>query len=200
MTANWECPELHPANNAPLMSGAELAELAADIKAHGLHKPIVLWSDNREEANGSEGPFQHFLLDGRNRLEALKLLGINDPRQARFGDLGIDTVVTLKAVKEISHLALAGGKLRSRWETDCDPYAFHRSMNVFRRHLTPEQRRWQIKQAILKEPTANELEGREGDWNHRQDGRARPRRHVRCSKFGRFRKMNTGQQSASPRS
>jgi hypothetical protein len=150
--ARWEEPPVHPANNAPPMSDAELAELAADIKAHGMHEPIVLWRDNTEEANGAEGPFPLYLLDGRNRLAALKLLGVDNPRQARFGDLGIDTVVTLKAVKEVSHLRFGGGKLKSKWETDCDPVAFHQSMNVYRRHLTPEQRRELIAARLKENP------------------------------------------------
>jgi hypothetical protein len=140
------------------MSDAEIAELAADIAAHGMHKPMVLWRDNREQANGSEGPFPVYLLDGRNRLAALSLLGIDDPFRAQYGDLSINTVITLRALKEVFGLSLSNGKTKGRWEVDCDPYAFYQSMNVFRRHLTPEQRRWMVKQAIARDPKANDSE------------------------------------------
>jgi hypothetical protein len=155
MSAKWECPPIHPANDLPPMSDAELAELAEDIKAHGMHEPIVLWRDNREEAKGSSGPFPLYLLDGRNRLAALERIGINDPYAAEPGGLVVTTVRTLNAVKRVSYL---GRRMKYAWETDCDPYTFHKSMNVFRRHLTPEQRRWQIKQAIVADPKASDRE------------------------------------------
>jgi hypothetical protein len=57
---------VHPAAELfPLMSAAELRELADDIKKHGLAEPVSLY-DDREL-----GPC---LLDGRNRLDALELL------------------------------------------------------------------------------------------------------------------------------
>ena len=68
-----------------MMSDAELAELAADIKANGLLEPIVVWEDNTEAPKGGEGPFPTYLLDGRNRLAALKLLGSTDPHDAPTG-------------------------------------------------------------------------------------------------------------------
>ena len=40
-----------------MMTGTELDELAADIKANGLVDPLVIWVDNHEAANGSQGPF-----------------------------------------------------------------------------------------------------------------------------------------------
>ena len=74
----WVTPPVHPAaDQLPMMSDAELEALAADIKANGLQEAIILWEDNREALNGSEGPFPLWLLDGRNRLAALKLLGID---------------------------------------------------------------------------------------------------------------------------
>ena len=82
----WQDPPVHPAAAMlPMMGDDELQALADDIKANGLQEPIILWRDNREAANGSEGPFPLWLLDGRNRLAALKLLGIDDPSRAPDG-------------------------------------------------------------------------------------------------------------------
>jgi ParB-like chromosome segregation protein Spo0J len=55
-------PKIHPAAELlPLMSEAELAELAADIKKNGLLLPIAFWKKTGE------------LLDGRNRYAACQI-------------------------------------------------------------------------------------------------------------------------------
>ena len=69
---NWRAHlPVHPAADLfPLMSEAELKELAEDIKANGLIDPIVTWAKD-----------DNLLLDGRNRLDAMAhagLLGVND--------------------------------------------------------------------------------------------------------------------------
>ena len=58
------------------MSDAESASWPTIIKANGMQEPIVVFEDNSEASNGSEGPFLCYLLDGRNRRDALRLLGI----------------------------------------------------------------------------------------------------------------------------
>jgi hypothetical protein len=58
--------KVHPAAELfPLLPEAELKELAADIEAHGLQNLVTVW-----RSDGS-----NYLLDGRNRLDALALLG-----------------------------------------------------------------------------------------------------------------------------
>lgn len=53
----------HPAATLfPMMSDAELDDLAADIRAHGQHRPIIVWEGS--------------ILDGRNRFEACKRAGV----------------------------------------------------------------------------------------------------------------------------
>jgi hypothetical protein len=60
---------VHPAADVfPMMSDTELAELGADIKKNGLTTPIVFWT-------GDSGTF---LIDGRNRLEAMERAGVLD--------------------------------------------------------------------------------------------------------------------------
>jgi hypothetical protein len=159
----WEDKPVHPANNAPPMSDAELKVLAADIQKYGLQEPIIYWRDNREEANGAKGPFQVYLLDGRNRLAALKLLGIHDPNKAPVGKLVESRTRIVNAIKQVGIL----GKSSTQWETDTDPVAFHLSMNVHRRHLTNDQKRWQIKHAIVANPRAsNRAIGRKVGASH----------------------------------
>src|SRR3989442_805418 len=59
---------VHPAADAfPMMSEKELKELAGDIKRNGLKTKIVVWAPK------ADAKFQ--LIDGRNRLDALALIG-----------------------------------------------------------------------------------------------------------------------------
>ena len=61
--------KVHPAADLfPMMSPDELKELGEDIKQNGLTHKVVMWSPEKGE--------DVFLLDGRNRLDALEQLGI----------------------------------------------------------------------------------------------------------------------------
>jgi hypothetical protein len=81
--ATWRSViKVHPAADAfPMMSQDELRVLGEDIKANGLTSPITLWcpQEGYGYCSGSQryvidGPF--LLLDGRNRLDAMELVGI----------------------------------------------------------------------------------------------------------------------------
>jgi transposase-like protein len=146
MTAPWQCPPIHPAaEKLPLMSDAEIDELAKDIEKNGLLEPIIIWVDNREEANGAKPPFSQYLLDGRNRLEALRRLGITGPHHKRPGG----GVRYFNAIKQC-----VGGKYS--WETDTDPEVYVLSANVHRRHLTTEQKHEAIAAFIKADPKASD--------------------------------------------
>jgi hypothetical protein len=59
---------VHPACDLlPAMTESELRELGDDIKRHGLHTPVVIFTDQE----GTE-----YLLDGRNRLGAMEIVGL----------------------------------------------------------------------------------------------------------------------------
>lgn len=70
--------EVHPvADLFPMLADDELAELAADIKTHGLHEPLWLYDDPQ---------LGLVLLDGRNRLAACKIAGVEPTTRKYTGD------------------------------------------------------------------------------------------------------------------
>ncbi|MEK7180485.1 MAG: ParB N-terminal domain-containing protein [Patescibacteria group bacterium] len=91
----------------PLMERARLEELAADIRAHGLHQPIVL----------HEG----MVLDGRNRLAACEIAGV-EPRLTTFG--GGDPYEYVASVNlhrrhlTESQRALIGARIKEHYEAE----------------------------------------------------------------------------------
>jgi hypothetical protein len=120
-----EVLKIHPAADLfPLMSKDELDELAADIKRGGLTSTIALCDDH--ETGETE-----ILLDGRNRLDALELLGVElfDKKGHKVGPL--------------MHAYVYRG---------FDPYAYVISANIRRRHLDSEQKRDLIAELLKATP------------------------------------------------
>ena len=114
---------IHPAADLfPLMNKDELRELADDIEKHGLRELVAFQHDAK---TGKD-----VLLDGRNRFDALALLG-RDPLRD----------VTVARVRD-----------------DLDPYAYVISKNVHRRHLTAEQRRELIAKVLKAKPETSNLQ------------------------------------------
>ena len=109
---------IHPAAELfPLMSPDELRALADDIKQHGLRHPAIFIEDeNRVFA----------VLDGRNRLDALELLG--------------------------EEITLTNSSIFEERPSDIDPYAYVISANIHRRHLTAEQKRDLIAKVLKATP------------------------------------------------
>ena len=118
-----------------------------------------MWEDNTEAAKGSAGPFTPYLLDGRNRLAALKLLGIKDPRDAPRAKAAQYTpgwgVRYLSALVKTSDLT-SRGMSTPKWRPDVNPTTFVLSMNVHRRHLTSAQKRDAIAAFIKADPTTSD--------------------------------------------
>ena len=120
---NWRAHlQVHPAAELfPLLSAAELKELADDIeRARGIHYQIVLDVKGR-------------LLDGRNRLDALVLLG----------RLGADKAGKL-LIKDYGPLPIT--------TIAEDPYDLVISLNLHRRHVTAEQKRELIAKVLKAKP------------------------------------------------
>lgn len=129
--------QVHPAAELfPMMSRAELLELGRDIKENELRHPVVLWTPEKAADVSRSGPKENYLLDGRNRLEAVELT-IDDEGERR--EL-VEAMLYLR-VGLIAPIQIYG---------DDDPYAYVVSANARRRHLTAEKKR-QIIEALLRE-------------------------------------------------
>ena len=144
---------VHPAaEDYPLMSEAELEELARDIEANGLLEPIIIFYAENDPSKSKP-----FLLDGRNRLDALVLAG----------SLSVDDIRRL-------HIKARGGSsvgVRYHFERDQDPYALALSYNVHRRHLTNEQKREFDRQAAQGHTREIGSADRQAGECRQQDGR-----------------------------
>jgi hypothetical protein len=124
----------------PPMSADELRELGEDIKKNGVRYPVAVWTDPN---SGEE-----LLLDGRNRLDAMELVGL-DVFNGSDGDLAYETV-------------------------EGDPYSLALSFNLHRRHLTDEQRRDAIIDHIARAPEKSDRQiGKEIGVDHKTISRAR---------------------------
>jgi hypothetical protein len=119
---------VHPAAELfPLLSDEERRELGEDIKANGLLTPVV--------------PFRNNLLDGRNRLDAMEVIGI------KFTIWREDKNRFELETADIK-LPWSGGSVQLN--DDADPYAYVVAANLRRRHLTSEQKR--ELRALLRDP------------------------------------------------
>jgi hypothetical protein len=121
--------KVHPAADLfPMMSESELRELGEDIKANGLLASLVLH-------NGK-------LIDGRNRLDAMELVGL---KHIRLGDRQYRRIYY---GEDGGHHSGAVNYLPD----DADPYTFVLSANIHRRHLTAEQKRELIDKVLRAKP------------------------------------------------
>jgi hypothetical protein len=120
MTKSWrDVLPIHPAAELfPLMASDELKALAEDIKKNGLRIPCRLIEDKHGNVA---------LLDGRNRLDAIELLG---------AEITLDnSIIFERFVAEV-----------------IDPIETVISLNIHRRHLTTEQKRELIAKLIKATP------------------------------------------------
>ena len=106
------------------MTESELRELGEDIKRHDLHTPVVIFTDQ----DGTE-----WLLDGRNRLDAMEIVGL---------PIVIDGELDPDIVHKVSG--------------NIDPIAWVLSANLHRRHLTNEQKTELIAKVLELKPNASD--------------------------------------------
>jgi hypothetical protein len=128
---------VHPAADLfPMMSEPELRELGEDIKKNGLTSPIILWVPGDKAANVC-------LLDGRNRLDAMELVGMETVDED--GDLYLNDFLAFSdpLLDPVLYLDERPGT---------DPYAFVLSANIHRRHLTAKDKRELIAKVVKQTP------------------------------------------------
>jgi ParB-like chromosome segregation protein Spo0J len=142
---------VHPAADLfPPMSESELWELGEDIRANGLQQPIVVFCEDWKRGDAFK------LLDGRNRLDAMELVGI-DFKIRRRRHRG-DRILYLEFSQEDHAVGrlLSEGR-RSSIEIfagmdEADLQAFVASANLHRRHLNVEQRQELLITLIARQP------------------------------------------------
>jgi hypothetical protein len=117
--ARWrQMLQVHPAADVfPLLGKEDVVALAADIKKHGLKQPVLI-------IEGKDG--HAVLIDGRNRLDALELLG--------------------------EEITLDDSAIFERLPAGTDIYAHVISLNIHRRHLTSEQKRALVAKLLKADP------------------------------------------------
>jgi ParB-like chromosome segregation protein Spo0J len=116
---------VHPAADIfPMLADQELAELGNDMKTNGLKVPAVFYEDDSGK---------RWALDCRNRLEAMERAGVPFP----LVGAGLDAMVKSGAARIVK---------------DIDPFAYVVSVNLHRRHLTPEQKRELIAKLLKADP------------------------------------------------
>ena len=138
--------QVHPAANLfPLLPPDELQKLGEDIKKNGLKEAILLWAPGDNDEHGD-----FLVLDGRNRLDAMELVGlpIVDGTKKQGFDLDLpaggpdspEKKVRLVYEKSKSQIMGIGGNISApRVEPSVDPYAYVISKNIRRRHLTKQE-------------------------------------------------------------
>ena len=132
---------IHPAAEAfPLMKDADPAAFTAfvaDIKANGLRDPIVKWwsEDNSQ-----------FLIDGRNRFDALAQLGLLFETPDHH--IGLRTW----DAKTAKWLELSGERIVFQSLHGGDPHKIALSLNLHRRHLDTKGRRAVIDVLLKLDP------------------------------------------------
>ena len=166
MAKSWrDVLKVHPAADLfPMMSPDEIKSLGEDIQRNGQRVPIVLWAPTPDD----HGRWQ--LLDGRNRLDAAELAGIEvvSIRTDKGGRVDVTAPHRHLYGRDGGRSAIDGTSLTA------DPYEYVLSANVHRRHLTGEQKRELIAKVLKAQPgSSNRRIGELARVDHKTVGSVR---------------------------
>jgi hypothetical protein len=143
--ASWrDVLPIHPAAELfPLLAADKLRGLGEDIKKNGLHTHITVW-----KALQNSPPE---LLDARNRLDAMELVGFTIEVENVGSDA--DPAIRMWMRESPKHMPMRIEIVALRGDRPGgDPYTYVISANIHRRHLTDEQRRDLIAKLIKQTP------------------------------------------------
>jgi hypothetical protein len=164
----------------PLMSEAELRELGKDIKKNGLRSPIILWSPGDQLDKSAKV----YLLDGRNRLDAMELVGMETIDKdgklskllggsSRLRGIRCDPVRHLHEIS-VAHAMGDWEEKKPIRKPDIDPYTFVLSANMHRLHLTADQKRDVIAKLLRAKPEISDRAiAKQTKVDHKTVGKAR---------------------------
>jgi hypothetical protein len=147
--------KIHPACHAfPALSPEELRALGEDIKANGLKHPIVLWAGGHYDDGGEV--LDAVLLDGKNRLDAMELVGLT-PRFTQEEDPQLaDRVIVTSHDQDAATFYPVEHLYEFNGDESVDPWAYVRTANLHRRHQDAESKRDTIAALIAAEPTKSD--------------------------------------------
>ncbi len=143
--------EYHPlANIFPMLPSVELKSLSEDIRANGQQSPIILYEDK--------------ILDGRNRYEACRLIGVAPEFEEYRGDNPTAKVVSLNLMRRHmneSQRAMVAARLanmRQGARTDLPTANLHEvSVNQAAELLNVSPRQVAAAKAILRDSTPEKV-------------------------------------------
>jgi len=142
--------KVHPAADLfPMMMPDELKALGEDIKRNGMTAPIVWWTEREADIEKTPPP-KYQLLDGRNRLDAMEMVGLT------LIDASSKPPVFYDWVWEDCRFGEGGPQKNAMTgETSIektDPFEYVLSANLHRRHLTAEQKREIVAKVLKAQP------------------------------------------------
>ena len=153
--------KVHPAADVfPMMSDEKLAQLGEDIKLNGLASPITVAEKPVPDENGNRrvnGRGEIYIVDGRNRLDALEMIGTDFISRRRYVPLKVD-------YKLVGY-------------DDATTYVI--SANIHRRHLTKQRQADLIVAAHAAAAAENKLTQVESSFVERRTRQKEPAE--RCS-------------------